>query len=120
VLYFGTKEALRLGRAVFEHAEELLDRGFQHEEIADGFEKAAEWFVNVNHTESELSPEFVMSVTRTVKMALTHNDKDKEGVRLGAQQNPVEDPGQGDDAVAVRQEIRGNPLLDEDVSETIS
>jgi len=116
VLYFGTKEALRLGRAVFEHAEALLDRGFGHEEIADGFEKAANWFVD--HIGSNLSPEFVMTVTRTVKMALGQGDKEVEdaagfGAGLGAQQNLVQELGQVEDAVAVWPEIGGSSLNDD-------
>jgi len=125
VLYFGTKGAVRLARTIFEHAEDLLNRGFGHEEIADGFERAANWFVN--HIESHLSPEFIMMVTQTVKLALTQSEKEEEeadqvGVALEAQENPVEELGQAEGGAGGEENDDGqaeagtNPILDDDVS----
>jgi len=117
-IVFLLKGAVRLGRALLEHAEKLLDRGFRSKDIADGFVKAAEWCVD--HVGSELCPNLIMSASQAVKMILKGDEEEEEDVGglvvgLGAQRNLVEELDQA--AVALQQHSGGNPLT-EHVSET--
>jgi len=88
VLYFGTKGALWLARAVFEHAGMLLDRGFEHEEISDGFQKAAGWCVE--HKKLELSPKLIMLASRAVKVILSGKEGEGDAGGLGVSFGAIE------------------------------
>jgi len=108
-----------VARALLEHAEELLDRGFQPNDVGDGFEKAAGWCVK--HKTLTLPPELIMSVSRAVMKILTGDKKVKDadglGVALRAQQNPGGELGQaeggGGDLLDVPAGIGKNPLNDD-------